>query len=545
MNLVRQLLAAGLAAAVLGPFANAGENLDRTAAVAEGPTAAAATATAAAEIAAPTEGANAATQPADAEIARAIATLIEQAPQVGDDAAAADSAALAAFYRARAGAPLWVGPNGATDRGRALAAALQDAAAYGLDPRALAIPRLDATGSSADLAAADHALSLAALAYARQARGGRIPRPAEQLNSNLDRKPQLLDPAAVIARLAEADDLAGGLATLNPPHPQFERLRREFLAASGDGKGGGRLSAKAKQLRANMEMWRWMWDDLGALHIFNNLPEFTQRVVENGRVIHTERIVVGQLDKQSSVFSRPLKHVVLRPRWRVPESIMVHELWPSLLRGGGLMRQHGLEITTKSGEKRNWRTIDWSKDDIRNYQVWQDPGPKSAVGYVKFSFPSQHTIFMHDTPDKWMFNARQRTLSHGCLRVRNPVDLAEIVLKHDKGLSRAEIDRLLKSGPLDNEIAIEKRVPVHLAYFTVWVDDDGRLRTFTDIYGHEKRVTQALDGDWSRINKGRNHLAPPKPRFNPAAVAGAPTPRAPQKEKSAGSFIADALGIGF
>ncbi|MBL8564923.1 MAG: L,D-transpeptidase family protein [Hyphomicrobiaceae bacterium] len=566
MNLLRTLAIVGATAGCLAPLASAGEPVAKAeppaailapatpaaAAAAPAPTAPATAtagpASAVTSVAAPAGTASSSTaslDPAAAAIAGALRAIMDRAPAGGDEVESADRAALATFYRARDAAPLWVTPAGASERGRALAAEIANAAAYGLDPKAFSLPALDGLTGPEKLATTDYQLSLAALTYARHARGGRIPQPAEQLNSNLDRKPQLLDPDNVIERLATAGDITAAVAGLNPPHPQFERLRQAFLAASGDGKGGGKLSTKAKQLRANMEMWRWMWDDLGELHIFNNLPEFVQRVVKDGKVVHTERIVVGQLDKQSSVFSRSLKSVVLRPRWRVPDSIMVHELWPSLLKGGGLMRQHGLEITTKSGEKRDWRTIDWSKEDIRNYHVWQDPGPKSAVGYVKFSFPSQHTIFMHDTPDKWMFNAKRRTLSHGCLRVRNPMDLAEIILAYDKGLSRPAIDKLVKSGPLDNEIDMEKRIPVHLAYFTAWVDDAGKVDTFGDIYGHEKRVTQALDGEWSKINKGRNHLAPPKPRFNPATVANGPPGRAAKKEKSAGSFISEALGINF
>ena len=192
-------------------------------------------------------------------------------------------------------------------------------------------------------------------------------------------------------------------------------------------------------------------------------------------------------------------------------------------------------------------SIDWSKDDIRNYHVWQQPGGKSAVGTVKFSFPSQHTIFMHDTPDKWMFNARQRTLSHGCLRVRNPMNLAEIVLDYDKGWSVEKVRQLAKSGPANNEVEITKRLPIHLAYFTAWVGDDGKVKTFVDIYGHEKRVTQALDGEWKKINKGRNHLAPPAPRFKPDQVARSTPQGQPRKGggDSAASIIGNALGFNF
>ena len=236
--------------------------------------------------------------------------------------------------------------------------------------------------------------------------------------------------------------------------------------------------------------------------------------------------------------------------WRVPESIKVNELWPSMLRGGGLMRQYDLELQTKDGKTLDWRQIDWTKADIRNYEVVQHTGSKSVLGRVKFSFPSQHTIYMHDTPDKWMFRSSQRTLSHGCLRVKNPMELAEIILKEDKGWDRSKINELDRSGPLNNEIAIDKRIPIHLVYFTAWVNEDGRQKIFADIYGHEKRVTLALDGQWGKINKGRDHLAPVRPNFNPAKVAArAPLnrnpaiPRSAQKNATLGDIIGGALGL--
>lgn len=539
----------------------------------------------------------------DVEIARALRSRLDAAAprslslEPGQDKIHADAeeeilaeehAAIGRFYAARQDAPVWVTSAGATDKARNLLAALAEAPAYGLDTDLIPSPRIDASGavilgaataalnvplpvakseavrqSGADavaettprdrddahqaeaMAAAELAFTRAALVYARHARGGRVLKPADMLNSNLDRKPQLISPIVVLADLAVADDMSAALAKLHPVHPQFEKLRRAFLTETG-GNGQGALSAKAKRLRANMEFWRWMWDDLGELYIFNNIPEFMQTVVRKGEVVRHEKIVVGEIGKQSSVFSRPLKEVVLRPRWRVPESIMVHELWPSLRKGGGLMRQHGLEITTKSGEPRDWRQIDWSQEDIRNYHVWQSAGGKSALGFVKFSFPSQHTIFMHDTPDKWMFNRGQRTLSHGCLRLKNPMELTEIVLDHDRGWDRAKIKDLIASGPLDNNIEMQRHIPVHLAYFTAWADDDGKVRFFRDIYGHEKRVTQALDGDWRKINKGRNHLAKPVPSFgNDAVAVGAPvaTPRKGKKQESVADMIADALGL--
>ena len=189
--------------------------------------------------------------------------------------------------------------------------------------------------------------------------------------------------------------------------------------------------AEANRLLANMEQWRWMPADMGELYVWNNVPEYTQRVVKNGEVLATERIVAGEIGKQTPIFSRPMRRITFRPIWKVPESIKVRELWPSLLRGGGLMREWDLEIRTKDGGQLvDWRRLDWTKTDIREYDVIQPNGPKSVMGKVKFSFPNQHTVFMHDTlpRDKYMFNAAQRTYSHGCMRVRNPVSYTHLTL---------------------------------------------------------------------------------------------------------------------
>ena len=476
------------------------------------------------------------------KLAPAIATSSEEDQR--------EAAALTAFYEGRNAAPLWVTATGLNDKAKSAITEIQNAGAYGLDAKDFALPATPGDSTPATLAETELKLSAAALLYARHARGGRIMKPAEQLNSNLDRRPQLIEPKLVLEALAANDDTGAYLKSLHPKHPQFEKLRQAYLAAVGSKTGSTEkpLSSAAKRLRANMEMWRWMNEDMGDVHVLNNIPEFMQYVYKNGEIIRSEKIVAGMIDKQSSIFSRPLKYVVLRPKWRVPESIMVHEVWPSLRRGGGLMRQYGLQLESKDGKSLDWHKIDWSKDDIRNYIVTQPPGGISALGVVKFSFPSQHTIFMHDTPDKWMFRHSQRTLSHGCLRVQKPVELAEIMLREGNGWDKAKMLEQMKSGPLNNEVVIEKRIPIHLTYFTAWIDASGKLKTFSDIYGHEKRITQALDGDWAKIAKGRDHLAAPQPNFNPKA----PLPQIAQQQQqrrrkleTTGGIISDVLGLSF
>jgi L,D-transpeptidase YcbB len=487
-------------------------------------------------------------KPANPALARSLAAAISTLPEPENDPVRKDRTALAAFYEARKFEPLWIADGALDAKAQALVAEIQNAGAYALDTSDFAVPQaLPASATPDAQAKAELQLTLAALTYTRYARGGRIADPAAMLTTNIDRRPQWIDPTVVLGGLASADDEGAYLRGLEPKHVQFERLRQLYNAEIARSGTSRRLSPLAKHLRANMEMWRWMPDDMGSMYVFNNIPEFTQYVYHNGEVIRTERIVAGRVDMQSAIFSRPLKYVVLRPMWRVPDSIKVNELWPSLLRGGGYMRKYGLEVQTKDGDDVDWRKIDWARTDIRDYEVIQPPGPISVLGHVKFSFPSQHTIFMHDTPDKWMFARSVRTLSHGCLRVRNPMELAEIVLKEDKGWDKAKIAELDRDGPLNNEVPITERIPIHLVYFTAWVDGAGHLKSFADVYGHEKRVIQALDGEWDKIDHGKDHLAPVEPNFDPAAIASSyhQGQDPPKKNVSLGDVFGDPFGIGW
>ncbi len=345
--------------------------------------------------------------------------------------------ALVSFYEARNYVPLWLTPEGRpTAKATALIAEIRRADQWGLEPHDFPLPTgfaTEAAAASPERVAADEIqISLAVLKYGRYARGGRIINPSAQLSSYLDRRPQLLDPKSILDGIAAADAPDDYLRSLHPAHPQFEKLRQKYLALLSRNK---QKSAEAKKLLANMEEWRWMPADMGDVYIWNNLPDFTQRVVKDGKIVREVRIVAGEMDKQTPIFTRPLKKITFRPTWIVPDSIKVRELWPSLLRGGGLMRQWQLEVRTKDGQPVDWRKIDWSRTDIRQFDVIQLNGSRTVLGKVKFSFPSQHTVFMHDTraEDKWMFNVAQRTYSHGCMRVADPVGLAKIVLREDKG----------------------------------------------------------------------------------------------------------------
>jgi murein L,D-transpeptidase YcbB/YkuD len=445
--------------------------------------------------------------------ATALKARLAALPTPATDEDKAEQAAVNDFYAARAWAPLWATTDGLSANATRALAEVQEADDWGLSKRDFPTPAATALGGGKRtpeaVAAAEAEIAFTLLKYARHARGGRIINPTEQLASYIDRRPQLLKPPVVLAGAAEASDPAAYLRGLHPQNPQFEKLRQKYLAARGH-KPGSKEDLEARKILTNMEQWRWMPNDLGVAYIWNNLPEFMQRVVVDGEVVRYERIVAGEIGKQTPVFSRPLRRLTFKPTWIVPDSIKVKELWPSLLKGGGLMREWALEVTTKDGKPVDWRKMDWTKTDIREYDVIQPNGPKSVMGKFKFSFPNQHTVFMHDTlpRDKYMFNVAQRTYSHGCIRVRNPMELAELILKADKGWDKAKTHEVYNSTPNNHTIEMEKRVMVHNTYFTAMVDEHGKLSTFRDMYGHEKRIALALEGKWNEIRKGRDHLAP-------------------------------------
>ncbi len=439
-----------------------------------------------------------------------------------------ERAALLDFYAQRQCAPLWVAGGGLTSRGAAVVAEIAGADAWGLDASAFRLPAAVAQLTAPQAAEAEALISIAVLKYARYARGGRAE--PTSLSVNLDRTLLLLSPASVISEIADAPDPAAYLRQLHPHHPQFEALRLKYLAArraaaqtpiapnrvaDGPDKAGGdgAKEASAAKLLLNMEEWRWMPENLGTFYIAINVPEFMLRVVKNGKVIHSERVIVGKPDKQTPIFSAYLDKVIFHPTWGVPESIKTQDILPSLLRGSSrILERYNLKVQ-RAGHDVDPATIDWATTDMRSVHIYQPPGGSNVLGVVKFRFPNKHDVYLHDTPDKFLFKASARAFSHGCMRLSEPAHLAELVLGEDQGWSGAEVAAALAAGPQSREVGIAGKIPVHVTYFTAVVDETGRLDTFSDIYGHEMRIAMGI--------AGKAHLIPkPPPGVTRADVLG-------------------------
>ncbi|HXF52725.1 MAG TPA: L,D-transpeptidase family protein [Hyphomicrobiaceae bacterium] len=438
-------------------------------------------------------------------------------------------AALSAFYAARSYQPLWVRQEGLTAAAERIIAEIGRADEWGLDPADFSVPERGLSSGAGALVEAELKLGVAVLEYARHARGGRMD-PTE-LSFSIDRTPPLLEPKRVLDEIAASDQPDQYLRKLHPQHAGFERLRQLYLAlrsappaalpAAEEAAASGRANKSAKQSKAaarpegasaqrvllNMEQWRWMPEELGEMYVWVNIPEFTLRVVHNGEVIHSERVITGKPENQTPIFSDEMETVVFHPSWGVPNSIKVKELLPGLLRGSDTLTRNGLRAEYR-GQRVDPSTIDWVSTDIRNLHIYQPPGADNVLGVVKFLFPNKHDVYMHDTPTKNLFNAEVRAFSHGCMRVRDPVRLAEIVMAYANGWSREQVAQQIKSGRQNNSIELSRHIPVHVTYFTVTVDDAGKAHYFRDIYGHERRIQMGLEGKAHLIAKKREDLGP-------------------------------------
>ncbi len=439
------------------------------------------------------------------------------------DLSDAEREALTAFYQDRGDDLLWVADGKLTPRAEAAMREIRRADDWGLEASAFELPAAPRTGEPADIAAAELELSLAVLKYAKHARGGRMdPR---QLSNNIDREPPLLPPSEVLAGVVAASAADEYLRGLHPQHPQFERLRQAWLdlkngklpvedadegatskrGAKKKGQQAGASESKMRKLLVNMEQWRWMPEDLGQFYVWANVPEFTLRVMKDGKAVHTERLVVGKADTQTPIFSDEMETIVFHPFWGVPNSIKVKEILPGLVRGNNVLARNDLRIQYR-GRDIDPSSVDWRRTDIRNFHVYQPPSGRNVLGVVKFLFPNKHAVYMHDTPTKNLFSASQRTFSHGCMRVRDPLKFAEVLLAHDKGWNEGRVASLVKNGPRNNHVNIESKIPVHITYFTAWVDDDGKVKTWPDVYGHEKRIQMGLEGKVHLIAKAKEDL---------------------------------------
>jgi murein L,D-transpeptidase YcbB/YkuD len=295
-----------------------------------------------------------------------------------------------------------------------------------------------------------------------------------------------------------------GLGTLPAYDEGLAALIRLFQEQNGlepDGHVGPRTVAalnqsdrgRLEQVLVNLERERWMNFPRGARHIQVNIAGFFAQVIDDGEVVFETRTVVGRADKhRTPEFHDMMTHMVVNPSWNVPYSIVSKEYLPQLQSNNNATNQQGIQIFYK-GRLIDPTRVDFSRFNASNFPVTmrQPPGPGNALGKVKFLFPNQFDIYLHDTPAKRLFERVSRAFSHGCIRLQRPVELAELLLARQSSDPAALFANTHATGR-ETTINLDTPVPVYLTYHTVWTGADGKPVYFDDVYGRDSRVFAAL-----------------------------------------------------
>ena len=255
----------------------------------------------------------------------------------------------------------------------------------------------------------------------------------------------------------------------------------------------GTIPVSVNTILSNMERWRWMPREFGQRYVFINVPEYKFRFVSGGKVIHEERIVTGSPKHPTPLFTDVMETVVFNPYWNVPKSILVNEIIPAARRSPDYLYRNDLEVIWLGQRSVDPYRVDWHYVNPDKLTLRQRPGNQNALGRVKFLFPNRHAVYMHDTPSKHLFNRPVRAYSHGCMRIRNPLEFAKLLLQ-DQGWSAERIQNTLQIAH-DEHVRLDQKVPVYISYFTAWVDDNGEMHGYRDIYGHDSSVRIALKLD--------------------------------------------------
>ncbi|HVX72290.1 MAG TPA: L,D-transpeptidase family protein [Devosia sp.] len=323
--------------------------------------------------------------------------------------------------------------------------------------------------------------------------------PTLKLGMKDDRVPTLRERLAVPApEIPEGASDAKVDTTYDKPLMEAVKAFQSGLGLTADGVMGpatvaalnGAGTVSKDDIIANMERWRWEPNDLGDFHVEVNIPQFTVWIMKDGEPVHSTRVVVGRPTNMTPVFSDEIEDIVVNPYWNVPPSIATNEIKPHLIANPGYLDSQNMEMLS-GGKVVNASAIDWTTTNINNFHIRQKPGGANALGQIKFLFPNDQDIYLHDTPSKSLFARAYRAYSHGCVRVQNPMDFAGALLATNPDLSENKLRAMF--GDKEKWVPLKHHIPVHLMYFTLRVDADGTIRSYSDVYGHNKKLIELMN----------------------------------------------------
>ena len=482
-----------------------------------------------------------------------------------------ERAQIEQFYASRDFAPLWIADGAMSSRAKGTGSYLAGIDADGMDPADYPLPQIKSGADADALAEAEMKFTDALLTYARHAQTGQVHYTRVSADITYDLvKPE---PADVLAKLAQASDVAEALDSYNPPQPQYKALKAKLAEARGgsdvekpiipsgpvlkygkDKKGKEELMADSRvpalrerfgikatddntnydkelsgaialfqkenglsptgQLTqatldvingpkrektvdiivANMERWRWVPRELGKTYVMVNLPDYTLRVMQDGKLVWKTKVVIGKPNLPTPLLTAEMKFITVNPTWNVPPSIIQNEYLPALQQDPQAMERIGLKV---------------EQNPDGTVRIYQPPGERNALGRIRFNFPNKFLVYQHDTPDKNLFAHDKRAYSHGCMRVENPLKYGEVLLSLTLPNEHYTADRLQKMfGGSEININFPHFLPVHITYQTAFVDDEGKLQVRDDVYGRDQKLLSILKGSERKV--ADMAIVPPK-----------------------------------
>ncbi len=322
-----------------------------------------------------------------------------------------------------------------------------------------------------------------------------------------DRDPRV---GALRTILAAAGDHPSAAPPLDPElfDGELERSVKAFQRRHGlepDGVVGAGTAAaldvpaarRLEQVRANLERWRWIAPDPEERFLLVNVADFRLAVVEAGREVGSMAAIVGTAYRRTPDFSGRMSYLEINPTWTVPPKLVREDILPKVRKDPDYLKRKGFRVFadwSAGASEIDPESIDWSGLDgtTAPFKFRQDPGPQNSLGRIKFMFPNKFDVYLHDTPERWLFGRAQRDHSSGCIRVERPVDLAEYVLRDDPSWTRDSILEAIESGET-RVVHLRRPLNVHLLYWTAWLDGDGRIQFRNDIYLRDAALVRALE----------------------------------------------------
>ncbi len=421
-------------------------------------------------------------------------------------------------YGARQNAPLWVTDTDVPEAVDDALAAIRRSAEHGLDPERYGATTLASEAerlragtrdvrTPAALAKFDSDLTRAQLALGRDVAVGISDAPPPGVVVPDDGR-AVPDIAGRFSSMVGARSLAQWPDDVRPGHAQYAALqaalRKRLAGVPAEAPGAPEPTDEAskanpgepagpsdrQRIAFNLERWRHMPDDLGERHIIVNIPHFHLWVLEGKRIVHNQRIIVGEQETQTPIFSADMNQVVFSPYWNIPESIANGETVPAILKNPAYLTRNNIEVVRRASravERVDPSKVNWNDPDVtKGLSLRQRPGADNALGHVKFLMPNRHAVYLHDTPADQLFEKAGRSLSHGCIRLSEPLAMAKYVLADRAEWPEEKIQAAMDSGE-EQFVKLSTPIPVHIVYFTAWVDEKGTVEVFKDVY-HRDRV---------------------------------------------------------